>query len=380
MVVDGGLFYDGIDGFDYEPGYDYRLRIGKYDPWGGESRRRMPGGTPIVCNTEQLEKTPGAPSTPATLSLAPTRVTCIQGDDFCLVLDGELYDDMITSFEYEAGERTTWLDANDGIASGRYVLNEVSSRDQGSRAPEEEITAMRIAHRVECGRRPSRVLQGRERRGRTAARSSASSLRTIMTTACSSSGSTCSPRGDRGVPYVPSRSVTAGWRRSSVRAVDSSWADPMTFVRHFRPELADNAPARARRRCRTQIGAYLSAKTITVGLLCESLTRGELVQRLSGSRSMTVQQDERAARSGTRRPCSHSCTARTSSPKLSANFWRLSFIRLRRRQDVLGCRVVEDSAGKGCGAMHMGEHFAEGPSSSRPRSVRRLVIGITPPS
>ena len=32
MVVDGGLFYDGIEGFDYEPGYDYRLRIGKYDP------------------------------------------------------------------------------------------------------------------------------------------------------------------------------------------------------------------------------------------------------------------------------------------------------------------------------------------------------------
>ncbi|WP_419949511.1 DUF4377 domain-containing protein [Candidatus Palauibacter sp.] len=35
MVVNGGLFYDGIEGFDYEPGYDYRLRVGKYDPWGG---------------------------------------------------------------------------------------------------------------------------------------------------------------------------------------------------------------------------------------------------------------------------------------------------------------------------------------------------------
>ena len=48
----------------------------------------------------------------------------------------------------------------------------------------------------------------------------------------------------------------------------------------------------------------------------------------SGSRSITVS-STRAARSGTRRPCSHSCTARTSSPKVSANFWRLSFIRLR---------------------------------------------------
>ena len=35
MVVDGEFFYDGIEGFTYEPGYDYRLRVGKYDPWDG---------------------------------------------------------------------------------------------------------------------------------------------------------------------------------------------------------------------------------------------------------------------------------------------------------------------------------------------------------
>ena len=35
MVVDGGFFYDAIEGFEYETGYTYRLRIGKYDPWGG---------------------------------------------------------------------------------------------------------------------------------------------------------------------------------------------------------------------------------------------------------------------------------------------------------------------------------------------------------
>ena len=28
MVVDGKFFYDGIEGFEYEAGYDYRLRIG----------------------------------------------------------------------------------------------------------------------------------------------------------------------------------------------------------------------------------------------------------------------------------------------------------------------------------------------------------------
>ena len=49
MVVDGEFFYDGIEGFEYEAGYDYRLRIGKYDPWGGRSRRRTPAGTPTAC-------------------------------------------------------------------------------------------------------------------------------------------------------------------------------------------------------------------------------------------------------------------------------------------------------------------------------------------
>lgn len=33
MVVDGGLFYDAIDGFDFEPGYEYKLRIERYDMW-----------------------------------------------------------------------------------------------------------------------------------------------------------------------------------------------------------------------------------------------------------------------------------------------------------------------------------------------------------
>ena len=48
MVVDGGLFYDGIEGFEYEAGYDYRLRIGKYDPWDGEETA---AGTPVCTPT-----------------------------------------------------------------------------------------------------------------------------------------------------------------------------------------------------------------------------------------------------------------------------------------------------------------------------------------
>ena len=143
MVVDGGLFYDPIEGFDYEPGYDYRLRIGKYDPWDG-SEPPQDAGQYAYRLLEQLEKTP-APSTPATLSLAPTRATCVQGDDFCLVVDGELYDDMITSFEYEAGDHYV-LDA-DLYRDGRYVLSEVTSRTRAA-GTEVEITVDR--HRVEC--------------------------------------------------------------------------------------------------------------------------------------------------------------------------------------------------------------------------------------
>ena len=33
MVVDGEFFYSSIDGFDFESGYEYRLRIERYDAW-----------------------------------------------------------------------------------------------------------------------------------------------------------------------------------------------------------------------------------------------------------------------------------------------------------------------------------------------------------
>ncbi len=143
MVVNGGLFYDGIEGFEYEAGYDYRLRIGKYDPWGG-SEPPQDAGRYAYRLLEQLEKTP-APSTPATLSAGPARVVCARSDDFCMVLDGAPYDDIITSFEYEAGYHYV-LEA-DRYADGRYVLGEVVSRTRAA-GTEEEIAIDR--HRVEC--------------------------------------------------------------------------------------------------------------------------------------------------------------------------------------------------------------------------------------
>ena len=143
MVVDGEFFYDGIEGFIYEPGYDYRLRIGKHDPW-GRAEPPQDAGRYAYRLLEQLEKTP-SPSTPETLSLGPTRVTCVRGDDFCLVVNGELYDDMITSFEYEAGDHYV-LDA-ERYRDGRYVLSEVSSRTRAA-GTVEEITI--DPYRAEC--------------------------------------------------------------------------------------------------------------------------------------------------------------------------------------------------------------------------------------
>ncbi len=143
MVVDGKFFYGRIGGFEYEAGYDYRLRIGKYAPWGG-MEPPQDAGLYTYRLLEQLEKTP-APSTPATLPVGPTRVACVRSDDFCLVVDGAPYDDMITSFEYEAGDH--YILEADRYGDGRYVLSEVVSRTSAP-GTQEEITIDR--HRVQC--------------------------------------------------------------------------------------------------------------------------------------------------------------------------------------------------------------------------------------
>ena len=132
------------EGFEYEAGYDYRLRVGKYDPWGGEEPPQDASRYAYRL-LEQLQKTP-APSTPATLSVAPTRVLCTRIDDFCLVVDRAPYGDMITGFEYEAGYHYV-LEA-DRYDDGRYVLREVVSRTAATGTEEEIIID---PHRVECG-------------------------------------------------------------------------------------------------------------------------------------------------------------------------------------------------------------------------------------
>ena len=73
---------------------------------------------------------------------------------------------------------------------------------------------------------------------------------------------------------------------------------------------------------------------------------------------MTVS-SARAARSGTRRPCSYSCKARTSRPKRSANFRRLSFKRSRRATipSAVGLSTIRQRSA--ISSRKMGKHFLQ---------------------
>lgn len=56
LVVDDGLFYDEIDGFEHEAGYEYRLRIEQYDRWPGQSEIPQDAGRYGYRLLEVLEK------------------------------------------------------------------------------------------------------------------------------------------------------------------------------------------------------------------------------------------------------------------------------------------------------------------------------------
>ena len=58
LVVDGELFYDEIEGFEYEAGYIYRLRIEEYDRWPGQTEIPQDAGRYGYRLLELLAKTP----------------------------------------------------------------------------------------------------------------------------------------------------------------------------------------------------------------------------------------------------------------------------------------------------------------------------------
>lgn len=58
LVVDGEYFYDEIDGFTHEPGYQYRLRIERYDAWPGQEEPPQDASRYGYRLLEVLEKAP----------------------------------------------------------------------------------------------------------------------------------------------------------------------------------------------------------------------------------------------------------------------------------------------------------------------------------
>ena len=58
LIIDGELFYDEIEGFEYEAGYIYRLRIEEYDRWPGQTEIPQDAGRYGYRLLELLAKTP----------------------------------------------------------------------------------------------------------------------------------------------------------------------------------------------------------------------------------------------------------------------------------------------------------------------------------
>ena len=58
LIVDGGFFYEEIDGFTHEPGYEYRLRIERYDAFPYRKEPPQDAGRYGYRLLEILSKTP----------------------------------------------------------------------------------------------------------------------------------------------------------------------------------------------------------------------------------------------------------------------------------------------------------------------------------
>ena len=101
LIVDGGYFYEEIEGFEHEPGYEYRLRILRYDPYMGQEPPQDAGQYAYRL-LEVVSKTSVAGEI-ADVGVAPARISCPKTDLTCLLVDGEPVRGAISGFEYQAG-------------------------------------------------------------------------------------------------------------------------------------------------------------------------------------------------------------------------------------------------------------------------------------
>ena len=102
LIVDGGFFYEEIDGFTHEPGYEYRLRVERYDAFPGQKEPPQDAGRYGYRLLAVLSKTRIAGSVQEA-TVAPARVQCPKSDERCLLVDGRPLRNSIDGFQYAPG-------------------------------------------------------------------------------------------------------------------------------------------------------------------------------------------------------------------------------------------------------------------------------------
>ncbi len=102
LIVDGGFFYEEIDGFTHEPGYEYRLRIERYDAFPGQKEPPQDAGRYGYRLLEVVSKT-RASGQVQEATVAPARVQCPKSDEQCLLVDGRPVRDSIDGFTFRPG-------------------------------------------------------------------------------------------------------------------------------------------------------------------------------------------------------------------------------------------------------------------------------------
>ena len=102
LIVDGQFFYEEIDGFNHEPGYEYRLRIERYDAFPGQKEPPQDAGIYGYRLVEVIAKTRAMGSV-REVTVAPTRVQCPKSDEQCLLVDGRPLRNSVDGFDYQAG-------------------------------------------------------------------------------------------------------------------------------------------------------------------------------------------------------------------------------------------------------------------------------------
>ena len=134
LVVDGKFFYEEIDGFEHQPGYEYRLRIERYDAFPGQKEPPQDAGRYGYRLLEVISKIE-ASGMVSEVVLAPARVQCPKSDETCLLADGKPLGGSIDGFTYEPGY--LYRIQLESFAGGSRRLLQVVDKSVASGAVEE---------------------------------------------------------------------------------------------------------------------------------------------------------------------------------------------------------------------------------------------------